>query len=271
MNGEQKVETPQETQEPKANESLTSQQQKNLQDGYSGITSRTNPIEEALEDLNKETGEEQAQEKPQQQEEESQGIKLPDGKVISQDEYNNLLERAQAMQVLEGHPDVLDAAIEAIKGKQGELYKPAGNQEGKEEGDSVNEVYEKRMGNIESALAGIANHLALQNHASQHESPSDLQSEAQKILAEAPGLSVEQAVSFAKDRISARSNNGSAPPVVTSERSGGASNPNGSSIEDVIKDAQQKIKGAKTPHEAADTAIAEAIRIEALREEQRGG
>lgn len=252
-------------------DTLTAEQKENLEKGYP-LDDTNDPISKALEDLNKDeptAKEEPAQEDTPAQEESSGDITLPDGTVVTTEQFNNFLERARAMEVLEQHPDVLDKAIEAIKGHQGELYQPS--EKDGEEGDTVSG---QRIANLESAMVTLANQIALQNAAASPDAPSDLQSEAQKILSEAPGLSVEQAVAFAKDRISARSSAGKdAPPVTTSERSGGASNNNSeaSSISEAIAEAQQKIKGAKSPDKAADTAIAEAIRIEAMKEEQRGG
>jgi len=253
--------------EADSRDTLTAEQRENLEKGFD--TDPKNPLEEALNDLNKEPAEEQEpvqeEETPPAEEPIDQSVKLPDGTEVTPEQMNNMLERARAMQVLESHPDILDRAIAEIKGHQGEVYEP-------QKGGEENSMSDTRLTNVENAIMKIANQLALQNATQAPDTPPDLQVEAQKILAEAPGLTVEQAVTFARDRISARSPAGNAsPPVQTSERSGGATNSEGSSISEAISEAQNKIKAISSPDKAADTAILEALRIEQMKEEQQGG
>ena len=253
-------------QEP--NSVLNSDQQANIDAGYQGVTNRNDPIQDALDDIDNK--EEAAVAAPKAEEPvvdiTPKDVTLPDGRVVTEEQFNNFVERVRAMEVLEQHPDILDQAIAAIKGHQGEVYKPS------ERGGEEENMSEQRLNQLESAITMMANQMALQN-ASSGSAPSSIQTEAQKIMAEVPGISVAQAVSFAKDRIAVRSPAGNGtPPVTTSERSGGVSNNSEeSSYSDRMREAQQRIKAIKSPDEAADTAIAEAIKLEYMKKEQRGG
>jgi len=199
---------------------------------------------------------------------------LPPG--LTPEAFESLSERARAMEILEEHPDVLNEAVQKIRARHGlapsegeetQTQAPA-NQEGGENNGMLS-VPREEWRAMQSAVLGLTRQVAIGEHRATVPNWNDLAPEVQKLQRELPGVPLDKVVEIAK-RIHGSGGELKAPPLRTSEVSQGANSKSKGSegLTDNFSNAQKKVMSQKTTRQAADTALAEALKLERLKERE---
>ncbi len=197
------------------------------------------------------------------------GFTLPE---MTEEAFGIMQQRAEAMQILEAHDDILRVVAEELKIRQGQVP-------GSTETETQTETEElgtlrAEVRELKNLLGTVVERVVTNEKAATVENWSELSPIVDTIRKEIPGLSIEQATSFAKDRLAAQGGGqpGGAKPLQTSESATSAA-PKGDadkSIDQMKQEAALEVLKPKSTKDAVGIAFQRAIEIAKIQEAQKG-
>lgn len=181
---------------------------------------------------------------------------------LSADELSELREQAEAFQALNEHPEILREAIQKMQAKFGQPPQEDDEPQNGSPQQLPPEVV-GRLDRMEQALSMLASRFVNNEFAQREPQWETLKPQVEKLMSEVPGLTIEQAVRFAKAEAGGHQGGqqGAAPTLQTTEAHGAVPRVGETSSEEEFKSAVKKISSLKSTSDAADFAIREAMRL----------
>jgi hypothetical protein len=188
---------------------------------------------------------------------------------LSEAELSALKESASAFEALQQHPEILSEAVQKIRAKYGEPVEDDGSPEG-DATQQLSPAFQKRLDTLEQAITMLASRLVTSEMASKEPEWESLEPQVHKLMNEIPGLTLQQAVRFAKaeaGRVNQGGQQGEAPVLRTAEGHGAAPRVSEQSYTDEFTTAAKNIKKLKSSRDAADLAMREALRLAQIKQQ----
>lgn len=201
-----------------------------------------------------------------------QGDSTPIGREstqLSDAELSALKENAAAFEALQQHPEILSEAVQRIRAKYGEtdIEGETPSQDGS--GEQLSPAFKERLDTLEQAITMLASRLVTSEMASKEPQWESLEPQVHKLMNEIPGLTLQQAVRFAKAEANKTQGGqqGTAPALETAEGHGAAPRVGELSYSDEFNTAANNVKKLKSSRDAADLAMREALRLAQIKQQ----